>query len=370
MIPIPPVFNRNPSHLWIHLIPTRAGVWNCIHVVWMRSSIAITTSPSFSNTSVARCQRSKPKPNSASSVEITNWWCWDRRIFIPSLPATTGVIQVRLFQSWKVNDVCLRVEFLDGNYLNSRRNDLITDDRLRVYVRVVLVDEKEMATGDLLRHPHLPHHHHHHHHHHPPNSLLPPPPPPPPAPTAASLSQPSLASAPHAAQPQPQQQASAIPKTQASTSSSSASSSSATAITNSNPSSTSSTSLVATSGLFSDDKERFKSLELFSSQVKTLLDDERFADVNIHIIPKQQQYVLYDEHKKPNRTKHARASFKPQQQPSCSSCHCAPEKSKTLSSTNEQIPDHHDQSSSSGSCERLCRGKDKRAIGVISRSSC
>ncbi|CAF1529964.1 unnamed protein product, partial [Rotaria sordida] len=29
-------------------------------------------------------------------------------------------------------------EFLDGNYLNSRRNDLITDDRLRVYVGVVV----------------------------------------------------------------------------------------------------------------------------------------------------------------------------------------------------------------------------------------
>ncbi|CAF5190035.1 unnamed protein product, partial [Rotaria sp. Silwood1] len=73
-------------------------------------------------------------------------------------------------------------EFLDGNYLNSRRNDLITDDRLRVYVRVVLVDEKETTTGDLLRHPH----------HHHPSSILPPPPPPPlpstptPAPTPSS----------------------------------------------------------------------------------------------------------------------------------------------------------------------------------------
>lgn len=243
------------------------------------------------------------------------------------------------------------LEFLDGNYLNSRRNDLITDDRLRVYVRVVLVDEKETATGDLLRHPHLPnHHHHHHHHHHPPSSLLPPPPPPPPATAAAPLPQPSLASAPHAAQPQ--QQASAIPKTQASTSSSSASSSSAASITNSNPLSASSTSSAPISGLFTDDKERFKSLELFSGQVKTLLDDERFADVNIHVIPKQQQHVLHDEQKKPNRTKHARTSFKLQQQPSCSSCHCAPEKSKTPSSINEPISDHLDQSSSGTSEER------------------
>ncbi len=184
-------------------------------------------------------------------------------------------------------------EFLDGNYLNSRRNDLITDDRLRVYVRVVLVDEKETATGDLLRHPHPPHHHHH------PSSILPPPPP-----------QHSIQ------QQQQQQQTSTIPKTQASTSSSSASSSSATSINSSNPSSASTTSSPMISGLFSDDKERFKSLELLSNQIKVLLDDERFADVHIHVIPKQQinhqqqQLILHDDHKKSNRIKHPRTFYK------------------------------------------------------------
>jgi hypothetical protein len=215
----------------------------------------------------------------------------------------------------------LSKEFLDGNYLNSRRNDLITDDRLRVYVRVVLVDEKETATGDLLRHQHPTHHHHH------PSSILPPPPTP-----------------QHQIQ---QQQTSTIPKTQASTSSSSASSSSATSINNSNPSSTSTTSTTIISGLFTDDKERFKSLELLSNQIKTLLDDERFADVHIHVIPKQQishsqqQLIINDDHRKSNRIKHQRLSLK-QQHPSCSSCHCTSEKSKI----NEQISDHHEQSSS------------------------
>ncbi len=222
-------------------------------------------------------------------------------------------------------------EFLDGNYLNSRRNDLITDDRLRVYVRVVLVDEKETATGDLLRHPHAPHHHHH------PSSILPPPPPPP-------------------QHPIQQQQTSTIPKTQASTSSSSASSSSATSINNSNPSSTSTTSSTNISGLFTDDKERFKSLELLSNQIKTLLDDERFADVHIHVIPKQQinhqqQLILNnDDHRKSNRIKHQRTSLK-QQHPSCSSCHCTSEKNKSLN--NEQISDHHEQSSSGKSITNI-----------------
>ncbi|CAF5187675.1 unnamed protein product, partial [Rotaria magnacalcarata] len=49
-------------------------------------------------------------------------------------------------------------EFLDGNYLNSRRNDLLTDDRLRVYVRVILVDEKETTTGDMIHSSHQYHH--------------------------------------------------------------------------------------------------------------------------------------------------------------------------------------------------------------------
>ncbi|CAF4206531.1 unnamed protein product [Rotaria socialis] len=228
-------------------------------------------------------------------------------------------------------------EFLDGNYLNSRRNDLITDDRLRVYVRVVLVDEKETTTGDLIRHAH-------HHHHHHPSSILPPPPPPP------------LPSSQH---PNQQQQTSTTPKIQASTSSSSASSSTATSMNNSNPSSTSTTSSTMISGLFSDDKERFKSLEFLSNQIKTLLDDERFADVHIHVISKQsisiqpqpqQQTIIIDDHKKPNRTKHPRLSSKQQQQqqhhPSCSSCHCTSEKIKSSSTTNEQISDHHEQSSS------------------------
>ncbi|CAF1403785.1 unnamed protein product [Rotaria sordida] len=239
-------------------------------------------------------------------------------------------------------------EFLDGNYLNSRRNDLITDDRLRVYVRVVLVDEKETTTGDLLRHPH---------HHHHPSSILPPPPPPPPPPPSTTTPTPSSQ---HQIQQQQQQQqqTSTIPKTQASTSSSSASSSTATSINNSNPSTTSTTSSTIISGLFTDDKERFKSLELLSNQVKTLLDDERFADVHIHVIPKQQittqqqqqqqqlQSIINDDHRKSNRIKHQRISSKQQQHPSCSSCHCTSEKNKSTSIINEQISDHHEQSSS------------------------
>jgi hypothetical protein len=115
---------------------------------------------------------------------------------------------------------------------------------------------------------------------------------------------------------------------------------------NSNPSSTSTISSPNTSGLFTDDKERFKSLELLSNQIKTLLDDERFADVHIHVIPKQQtsqQLNLTDDHRKSNRIKHQRTSLKQQKQhPSCSSCHCTSDKSKS----NEQISDHHEQSSS------------------------
>jgi hypothetical protein len=165
-------------------------------------------------------------------------------------------------------------EFLDGNYLNSRRNDLLTDDRLRVYVRVILVDEKETTASDIFHHP-----------------------------------------------PPPQQTNSTIPKLQPSASSSLASSSSTTSIINVNPSNASSTSSQILSGLFTDDKERFKSFEILSNQIKTLLDDERFIDVHIHIIPKQEN--INDDHKKLNRIK----------QPSCSSCHCL---------TNNE--DHHEQS--------------------------
>jgi len=86
--------------------------------------------------------------------------------------------------------------------------------------------------------------------------------------------------------------------------------------------------------------------------MKTLLDDERFADVHIHVMPKQtansssisininqqqqqqQQQQHHDEQqRKSTRIKHQRNSIK-QAQPSCSSCHCI----------NEKI-DHHEQSS-------------------------
>ncbi len=184
---------------------------------------------------------------------------------------------------------------MDGNYLNSRRNDLLTDDRLRVYVRVILVDEKETATGDLLH------------------------------------QSPSLPS---------QQQTSATLKTQASTSSSSASSSSTPLVINSNASSIASTTSAVISGLFTDEKERFKSLELLSNRIKTLLDDERFTDVHIHVIPKQQSQ---QENLKKTRIK--RTSIK-QQHPSCSSCHCRSEKIQSILINNEQVSDHHEQSSS------------------------
>jgi len=119
---------------------------------------------------------------------------------------------------------------------------------------------------------------------------------------------------------------------------------------NTNPSSTSTTSSTIISGLFTDDKERFKSLELLSNQIKTLLDDERFADVHIHVIPRQQIIqqqppIIIDDHRKSNRIKHQRTSLK-QQYPSCSSCHCTSEKNKSTSTTNEQLSDHHEQSSS------------------------
>ncbi|CAF0789632.1 unnamed protein product [Adineta steineri] len=217
-------------------------------------------------------------------------------------------------------------EFLDGNYLNSRRNDLLTDDRLRVYVRVILVDEKESTTGDLF-HPSHNHNHHHHHHHHPP-PILPPPPP---------------------------QQTNSVIKNQASTSSSSASSSSTPSVINSNPSTTPSPPTTVVSGLFIDDKERFKSLELLSNQIKILLDDERFTDVNIHVISKQQrhQQQLQENKNDDNRKSPRVRRTSTKQHPSCSSCHCRSQKLKLNLKNNEQIFDQHEQSSSviSKDCE-------------------
>jgi hypothetical protein len=140
----------------------------------------------------------------------------------------------------------------------------------------------------------------------------------------------------------PQQQTSTTSKTQASTSSSSASSSSTPLVINSNPSSIASTTSAVISGLFTDEKERFKSLELLSNRIKTLLDDERFTDVHIHVIPKQQEN-LNDDYRKTTRIK--RTSIK-QQHPSCSSCHCRSEKIKSILINNEQVSDHHEQSSS------------------------
>ena len=270
-------------------------------------------------------------------VEIMNLLCYVRLIFIRSHQEMIGDIQVKISFLFRMIYVCSLVEFLDGNYLNSRRNDLITDDRLRVYVRVVLVDEKETATGDLLRHPHHPHHHH-------PSSILPPPPP-----TPQHPMQPQQPPPPPP--PVQQQQTSTVPKTQASTSSSSASSSSVASNNHSNPSTASSTSPTNNSGLFTDEKERFRSLELLSNQIKILLDDERFSDVHIHVIPKQQntssqqsQQIVTDDHRKSYRIKHQRASYKQQQHPSCSSCHCTSEKTKLIN--NEQISDLHEQSTS------------------------
>jgi len=143
----------------------------------------------------------------------------------------------------------------------------------------------------------------------------------------------------------PQQQTSTTLKTQASTSSSSASSSSTPLVINSNPSSLASTTSAVISGLFTDERERFKSLELLSNRIKTLLDDERFTDVHIHVIPKQQsqQENLNDDYRKTKRIK--RTSIK-QQHPSCSSCHCRSEKIKSILINNEQVSDHHEQSSS------------------------
>ena len=205
------------------------------------------------------------------------------------------------------------VEFLDGNYLNSRRNDLLTDDRLRVYVRVILVDEKETMTSDLLHQPH--------HFHPAPVPTLPsaqPPPPPTTTTTSVSKSQPSTSS-----------------------SSSSASSSSVPSIVNTHLSNSSSASSKALLGLFSNEKERLKSFELLSKQLKTLLDHERFTDVHIHIIPKQPIAPTDgDDRRKSTRSK--RANIK-QQHPSCSSCHLSPEKSKSLPIHTDL--DHHEQSS-------------------------
>lgn len=170
--------------------------------------------------------------------------------------------------------------------MNSRRNDLLTDDRLRVYVRVILVDEKESLTSDVPQHPSV---------------ILP------------------------SGQP-----TSTGTKTQASTSASSSSSSS---VTNTPPSS----SITLRSGLFSNEKERYKSFELLSNQLKSLLDDERFTDVHIHVIPKQcSSTSTADEQRKSPRIK--RNSFK-QISPSCSSCHCSPETSTV---------DPHEQTTSSG----------------------
>ena len=145
-----------------------------------------------------------------------------------------------------MNSCFIHSEFLDGNYLNSRRNDLLTDDRLRVYVRVILVDEKETMMNDL--------------------------------------SQP--------------QHTSTTAKNQASASSSFASSSSATSMTLPNASTT---STAVHSGLFADERERFKSIELLANQVKLLLDDQRFTDVNIHVLPKQETNL--DEQRKSPRIK-------------------------------------------------------------------
>lgn len=103
----------------------------------------------------------------------------------------------------------LFAEFLDGNYLNSRRNDLLSDDRLRIHVRVILVDERETL-------------------------------------------QPEFSSSIHG-----------TTKNQAAASSSASS--------------------VA---LFNTEKERSEAFDLFSNQFKLLLDDQRFTDVHIHVLPK------------------------------------------------------------------------------------
>lgn len=306
----------------------------------MKNNIRIIILQYFSNMSVVLCQLSKRKQNLVLSVAIMSSLCYVRRISIRFHQEMTGVIQVKRSILYFHISYCTFLEFLDGNYLNSRRNDLLTDDRLRVYVRVILVDEKETTTSDMFSSSHHYHHHHHHHHHHHTSPILPPPLPP----HSTPAQQPPLPS------PQ-QQQASAIPKTQASTSSSSASSSTTTpTITNSNISNTSTTSLPVISGLFSDEKERFKSLELLSSQIKVLLDDERFTDVRIHVMPKQeqepqkQQQSTNDDHRKSNRLKRTISK----QHPSCSSCHCTPEKAKPSPTNNERLFDHQHEQSSSG----------------------
>ncbi|CAF1533334.1 unnamed protein product, partial [Adineta ricciae] len=75
--------------------------------------------------------------------------------------------------------------------------------------------------------------------------------------------------------------------------------------------------------------------------------------------PQPQLAVVADDHRKSTRIKHQRASLK-QQYPSCSSCHCTTEKNKSTSTINDQISDHHEQSSSA-----LC--KDSESDNLDSR---
>nr|ACF75478.1 speckle-type POZ [Adineta vaga] len=190
-------------------------------------------------------------------------------------------------------------EFLDGNYLNSRRNDLLTDDRLPIYIIhliiiiIIIINIIHLQFYLLL---HL-------------NSNN----------RSSNNNNNHNSSSNNNNSNQVLFQKLKLPP------------------------------IPVVSGLFTDDKERFKSLELLSCQIKTLLEDERFTDVHIHVIPKQQQQQqnVNDEHRKSPRIK--RMSIK--QHPSCSSCHCKSEKMK--SNNNEHISDQHEQSSSviSKDCE-------------------
>jgi len=157
-------------------------------------------------------------------------------------------------------------EFLDGNYLHSRRNDLLTDDRLRVYVRVILVDEKETIPNDLT-------------------SL-----------SASSTVVSHLSSVIH----------SSAVKLQAT------SSSSITCSVNS--------SKLSTSALFTSDKDRWKSFEILSNHLKNLLDDERFTDVNIHVVPKEISTTTNDDFSPQQQRKSSRLK---RNSTSCLSCHCS-----------------------------------------------
>ena len=134
-------------------------------------------------------------------------------------------------------------EFLDGNYLNSRRHDLLTDDRLRVYVRVILVDEKEPLSHELF-------------------------------------------------------------------SSQSVHSSKSQQASSSSIQTTNSHLQHSSSRLFSTDKDRLKSFELLSKQIHTLFDDQRFTDMNIHVIPKQDSHT--EEQKKSSSHRLRRTSIKQQ----------------------------------------------------------